>query len=221
MRNLIYLFVIIFLATLLVWGNGFLRYKFEASNATSGILNAIYGKSALQDRIKTLEKENTELRAAKLLGDISPSGTIKVYSSYPENNFKELVIAAGKDQGIKKDKAVIYGKNTLVGEIVAVADSWSVVRTIFDQNENIKVRIGQKEVDGLLKGGNTPTVTLISKKSEIAAGDMILSADQRFSYGLGIGRIKEITENPADQFKSAVVEPLIEFSDIKNVSIRF
>jgi len=220
MRNLIYICTIILLGGLLVWGNGLLKYKFEMSSATGDVLDAIYGKSVLLERISVLERENAELRTDKLFADISPPGTFKVYSSYPENNLKELIIAAGKNKNIKVGEAVTYGKTIFVGEVINVADTWSVAKTIFDQNENVIVRIGDKEVDGLLKGGNTPTVTLINKKAEITVGDIILSADKKFHYGLEIGQIKEIIENPAEQFKSAIIEPIIQFSDIKNVSIQ-
>ena len=178
-----------------------------------------------------LEQENQDLRAqiqrildCKLpdgeCGTISSTGkylSVKVFSTYPFNIKNQLTLNAGEKQGVKTQATAIVGLNILVGQVSGVFENVSVVRTIFDPNLELPVRIGKDEISGMLQGGALPKVILIEKPIQV--GDIVYSASAEFPYGLKVGEITEIKESAAGVFREAAIKIPFVVGELRELTI--
>jgi len=175
-----------------------------------------------------LKKENENLKA-ELQGlniqncesKISQNGllAVKVFSTYPFNVKNRITVNAGESQGVKKLAPALFGENILLGQVIEVSKNYSVIQTIFDPNWQLPVRIGEKEINGLLQGGNEPKITFIEKDKPISVGDAVYSAKQGFPLGLKVGEISEIKESAPGVFKEAVLTTPFNVSSLREVEI--
>ncbi len=184
-------------------------------------------KRAFDENLR-LKQENEELRAqfqmyqmsgVKYQDDNNKLFSAKVFSTYPFNTKNQITINAGQKQGIKKSAVVILKENILVGQVVEVFENHSVVRTIFDPNWQLPVRIGKDEINALFQGGTEPKVDLIDKEKPLQVGDVVYSASQEFPYGLKIGEISEIKETSAGVFKEARLKMPFNANELREVLI--
>jgi rod shape-determining protein MreC len=168
-----------------------------------------------------LKRENEELRAQIQKSQISNNDylLIKVFSTYPFNIKNQITINAGEKQGIKKSAAVILKQDILVGQVVEVFENYSVVRTIFDPDWQLPVRIGKDEINALFQGGTEPKVNLIDKEKPLQVGDVVYSASKEFPYGLKIGEISEIKETSAGVFKEAILKMPFNVNELREINI--
>ncbi len=197
----------------------FISLKFQGSALLNGLLGSFVASGDLKDKINGLEAENEALRAQISEAAIARPDEVKVYSSYPFNSRKDISIAGGADRGFQKGDALTIGNKILVGQIIEVFDSSSVAKTIYDPEWKIAVRIGEKEIDGLLKGGLNPRVDLIKNGVLLKEGDIIVSASPDLPYGLEIGKIKSLKETSGAPFLEAEVELEIRLNELRNVSV--
>ena len=215
------LYSLLMVAVILVFFlyDDFISLKFQGSALVDGILGSFVAGSDLKEKINELEAENEALRAQiSQAVDVLPN-EVKVYSSYPFNSHKDISIAGGVNRGFQKGDALTVGNKILVGQIIEVFDSSSVAKTIYDPEWEIAVRIGEKEVDGLLKGGLNPQIDLIKNGALIKEGDIVFSASPDLPYGLEIGKVKSIKETAGAPFLEAEVELGVYLNELRNVSV--
>ncbi|MFA5098977.1 MAG: rod shape-determining protein MreC [Candidatus Paceibacterota bacterium] len=185
-------------------------------------------KERFFDENLQLKKENENLKAEvqkhqalsiKYQEPIDGYLTVKVFSTYPFNIKNQIAVNAGEAQGIKKSMPALFGKNILLGQVIEVSKNSSVIQTIFDPNWQLPVRIGEKQTNGLLQGGNEPKITFIEKDKPITVGDAVYSAKQGFPLGLKVGEISDIKESAPGVFKEAVLTTPFNVSDLREVEI--
>jgi len=208
---------IIMLSAIFIYSKPIFNTKLRASALIGGI--ASFSSDQLYERISSLERENDFLKEQLESNGEEVADSIKVYSSYPFNSRSEIVIAEGKDSGVKVGDTVLYGGNALVGHIMRVFDSSSVVKTILDPTEEIAVRIGEDEVDALLQGGNEITLTLIPHDEEVNVGDRVITAGRGFPYGLEVGTIRSLKEGDGEAFKEAILTPSFSIKNLRDVTL--
>ncbi len=212
--------IILFVVVALIMYKDFATIKFQGSGLTSSILNSLIPGNQLRERVHELQEENEALRSKILNAVVDPTNkSVKVYSTYPFNGRKDISIAGGENMGFKKGDAVTFGQKVLVGKINEVLGSLSVVSTIYDSDWVVAVRIGEKEIDGLLEGGLNPKIKFVKGNAEIKEGDMVISASPDLPYGLEIGRIKNIKKNTDTPFQEAEVRPVILLDELRDVSV--
>ena len=174
-----------------------------------------------------LESENLALKAelAKLkdikdqLSEWSDDYVAaSVYSSYPLNIKRELIVNVGKNQGIQGGEAVLF-KRFLVGRVEEVRDDTSIVRTVFDDRWQSTVRIGSSGVDALLRGGGSPRATLIKKSEEVLSGTVLYDTTPDFPYALPIGEIGEMRLSSDGLFQEASISLRYDLAEMRNVLI--
>jgi len=191
------------------------------------LTNFFIKKERSFDEILRLKQENEELHVQiqKLstvncqISNVNGYLTAKVFSTYPFNVKNQITINAGEKQGIKKMMVAVLEKDILVGQVTEVFENYSVVRTIFDPDLQLPVRIGKEEINGLFKAGNEPKVILIEKEKQIQINDVVYSASQEFIYGLKIGEVAEIKETVAGVFKEAVLKMPFNVGELREVKI--
>lgn len=192
------------------------------------ILELISGNSDFVE-INELRIENESLKArlensCSLLNleakDDLTYKTAKIFSTYPFNNRNSFAINLGSNNGIQPKMAVLAGEGVLLGQISEVFKNYSLVKSIFDPNFKIPVRIGSNEINALFEGGNTAMVTMIDKKSIIAIGDSVYTSSSDFFYGLRIGEIAEIfDQDEKNIFKKSVIKIGYNFNDLREVLV--
>ncbi len=144
---------------------------------------------------------------------------VRVFSTYPFNIKNTITISGGKNDGIEENMTATLGQDIFIGKVSKVFDDYSIVQTVFDPSWQMPVRIGISEVDGLLEGGNEPRVSLIEKSKPCIIGDVVYSASKDFSYGLKIGEVFSIKENPGGVFKEAVLKIPFNISELREINI--
>lgn len=143
----------------------------------------------------------------------------RVYSTYPFNNRKTIVIDAGSNDGLTTLMPVAVAPGVLLGYISDITPSYSIVRTVLSSDFKIPVRIGQNSEDALLEGGNAPIASMIERTKKIAAGDPIYTASAQFPYGLLVGTVNALTETDGGYFKNAGVQLSYAINELKTVFV--
>ncbi len=170
-----------------------------------------------------VEIQKYQLSAAGIFaGAQMPAGNYisgKVFSTYPFNVKNQITINIGEQQGVKRMMPAVFGENILIGQVSEVSKNYSVIQTIFDPNWQLPVRIGDKEINGLLQGGNEPKITFIEKDKPVNAGDVVYSAKQGLPYAIKIGEISEIKESAPGVFKEAILKIPFSVGDLREIKI--
>jgi len=169
---------------------------------------------------KYLRAELAKLNSVKsALGEPSPDLIpALVFSRYPMNFKEEILVGAGRNNGVSGGETVLYNK-MLVGKVIKVFGDTSLVETIFDSRFQLAVRVGNGAVDALLSGGAEPQVTLIPGKSKVVSGDIVYSAAAGSPYGLPIGDLGVIKSSADRLFIEAGLNLPYDLNEIKLVSI--
>lgn len=184
-----------------------------------------FGSRAIFRELNALRLENQSLRAELLSARVSapvvsaPYIAAKIHAAYPFNDKHLLSLAAGRNVGIEVGAVVLADKNLFLGEIAEAHDSWSVARTVFDPGREMPVKVGARGTLGLLRGGTTLTVSLVAKTKSMNVGDDVYTASKELPYGLRIGTVRAITEDPAGAFKSADIAPAYVIGDLDQVYV--
>jgi cell shape-determining protein MreC len=175
--------------------------------------------------LSSLALENQSLRAELWMAKISapePSGKLiraKVHASYPFNNKSALTLARGSQDGIKKDMAVLASPGIYLGTVSYVEKNWSEVRTVFDSEYQTPVRISERGVAALLRGGANLSASMIDKTKILKVGEAVYLAQKGLPYGLKIGEIRNLREGSGGVFQEADILPPYTINDLEEVFI--
>ncbi len=143
----------------------------------------------------------------------------KIYSTYPFNSHNFLTIAVGSADGVQTGMAVTADGTYLLGQITEVFEHYSYVRTIFDKNWQISVRIGKGQHDALLTGGQQPMLTMIDKSSVVVDGDQVVTASREFLYGMKLGQIAGLREQAGVSFQMGELAVPYSQNGLKEVAV--
>lgn len=143
----------------------------------------------------------------------------QVYSTYPFNHRNLLSINGGARNQVKPGLSVTIDGKFLLGQVIESLERLSVVRTIFDKDFSLPVRLGDEGINALLAGGQSPRLTLIEKNARIKEGDLVYSAGRDFPYGLKIGTVGIITDSLAKSFKEAVLDLPYQMNNLQKVVV--
>lgn len=144
----------------------------------------------------------------------------KIFSKYPFNNKHRITLSVGSEEGVVPAAIVTVGENILVGYIKEVTDRTSSAETIFDPSFQLPVRIGISEVDGMIQGGIEPKITMVEKTKRIQKGDVVVVTAEELPYGLKIGEINEVKDNPGSVFYEASMRLPYNINELREVNVR-
>ncbi len=204
----------------------------QLQEAHSEALERLSAYTGIERYVTELKKENEMLREQlDFSGDIETDHiSCEIISKAPENLFASLVINKGSNEGIVKNMAVtayqdgIYG---LVGKVINVGRSSSIVMPIFDSSSYISARLQRSRNEGLVNGtgisGDLIEMKYVKKtaRSEISNGDMIITSGMKSIYpkGLNIGRVSEINSDEYVTSLEIKIKPVIDFSKLEYVYV--
>jgi len=177
-----------------------------------------------------LENESLKTEIAKLsvMKNESSRGTnnmlqVFVYSNYPFNMKSQLLVSGGANNGVKTGQPVFVSSASsnpvLIGRISEVFENDSLVETVFDSNFQISVKVGSAGVSSLLKGGNSPRLTLMPKDAKVNESDAVYSSEQDYPFGMPIGLAKNISLSSDRFFEEADLETAYNPNDLQTVFI--
>lgn len=139
-------------------------------------------------------------------------------------NDQILIIDRGKNQGLKPGLPATVAQGVIIGKILQVEADRSYVELLTSTNSQLAVGVSDfGGANGLLKGrtGNSLVMDLIPQDQEIKAGDLVISAglEELVPRGLLVGQVEQITNLAGQIFKTASLNPLVDYQNLKIVTV--
>jgi rod shape-determining protein MreC len=177
-----------------------------------------------RQEIQTLRRENEELQAIFKLTrrlDFSTLGA-QVIAESPSNFESAVVIDVGADDGVQIDLPVI-GPEGLVGRVITVSASSSVVQLIIDGESAIGVRLASTGETGVLQGRREHDLRLdlVDTDTTVRAGELVETSGLGgvFPAGIPVGVVSIAREPEASLLKQVFVRPNVDFSRLQLVAV--
>ncbi len=179
-----------------------------------------------------LRRENRELRDQLGFARGLPFRYIaaQVIARDPSNQFSTITVNRGSIHGMREGMPVIAfqgGLQGLVGRVVLVGLSSSMVQPITDPNSYVAARLQSSRFDGLVAGsqGGADLLTMSYVKklavNEVQYGELVITSGmgQLFPEGIHIGRVREMTAKGYEASLELEVQPIVDFSRLEFVYI--
>lgn len=177
-----------------------------------------------------IRKENERLKEQLDFSDTIAQRSIaaRIIARDPNMLYSSITIDKGIRNGIRKNMPVIAtqnGNEGLVGKVVSVGYTTSIVMPIYDTRCNVSSRIQNTRDIGLVSGLNTSsnllTMRYIKKRvaPELHYGDVVVTSGENGNYmrDIPVGTIYEVTELDYDSSLRIVLAPIIDFSRLETV----
>lgn len=209
------------------------------SDAFSGITG--YGaleneNDALRRRIDELEGDRlraedaeAELEALLRVNRLDrftdlPSVAARVVGS-PISNFEQTIqLDRGSDHGIGRNMPVVTGTG-LVGRVVDVSGTRSIVRLITDPNSSVGVRLSRSGDLGVLEGVGPDRLLdlgLIDVDTEVRERELLVTSgvdDSFFPGGIPVGRVRSATSTEGELQQDIAVAPVVDLGRLRFVRV--
>lgn len=156
----------------------------------------------------------------------------EIIAKDPGNVYSTMVINKGIKDGVKKNLPIIayqQGVQGLVGRVVEVGHSSSIIMPLYDSTSFVSCRLEKSRYEGLVTGQRVSEKPLVmqyvkkSSKDEIQFGDLVVTSGLKDLYpkDIAVGRVvsKKIVE-----YKTSMeleLEPIIDFSRLEYVFVIF
>lgn len=245
-----YIILFLFLESLSIFlviqNNHFQRAEFlNSSNVISGNIYEVYSGITdyfgLKVENKKLAEENVRLRnqlresfslekkSALIYRDSLRQKqyewiVAKVVNNSTNLRKNYLTLNAGKNQGVKKEMAVIcsYG---IVGIVREVSDNFSSVMSVLNENTRIPVAIQKFGENSILIWSGEDEwhakMERIPSHLELAKGDTIATSSYSsiFPEGIKVGTIEEIEKVPGKTFVDVTIKLSTDFNRLSYVYV--
>jgi cell shape-determining protein MreC len=198
--------------------------------------DALRNKQKLIAELKDLVIENQSLRGQ--IGELQATPGIisqgkinylraPVYSTYPLTSARSLIIGAGEKEGVMVGETVEVKPGLFIGIVGKVFEHQSQVQTVFDNMQTatttawqLPVKIGSASTDALLVTGIEPKITIISRKKGVLSGDSVVLASKDYPYGISVGTVGSIIDDPTSVFLEARLAVPYSVSELSEVFVR-
>lgn len=205
--------------------NGITRYdKLEKENAElRKELEAARGDTLSAFDAEQQRKELLELLSLDFVGD-TPTVAARVLTGSPSNFDQTIELNRGSAQGIRVGMPVVSGAG-LVGRIVRVSRSTSVVRLITDPTFAAAASLPVSRDNGLAKGDGSDhplSIDLIDPKSAVAVGDPVVtggSDKSLFPPGIPLGTVRSVSKSAGALQLSVEVDPSADVHHLDFVKV--
>lgn len=168
--------------------------------------------------------ENTRLRNILALkeNNLAFFTTARPIARGYDRLLSTIIIDKGKEDGIKKDMAVITA-NGLVGKIHVVRDNYSEVILLKDPNFSAAVRLQKSRNEGIVSGtgGRYCLLKYIPPEEPVQKDELVITSglDGIFPPGIFVGIVSYIGAERTDFFQYLEVTPFQPDSKIEEVII--
>jgi len=170
----------------------------------------------------------------------SLKGILGIKEEHPDFSFESALIVANEQSGYSstitlnkgslndiKKRDIVITKDGLVGYITEVGTTWSRAVTLLDSSCEIGALVTRTQDIGVLDGDYTLAGVRNCKVSYLANTVQLNSGDSVVTSGIGgvfpgdilIGHVVEIKPEAHGISQFAVVEPAVDFKELKNVFV--
>lgn len=138
-----------------------------------------------------------------------------------------FIINRGFSDGIREKMVVVTGEG-LVGQVTSVAQNWSIVQSIINENIQVAGMLNStRENDGVVKGFRDYSNKLLAKlyflplDSKVKKGDTVLTSALGGLYpkDIKIGTVIDVEEDKGKLVKNALIEPSVDFNRIEELFV--
>jgi rod shape-determining protein MreC len=211
----------------------------DAAGWFGGLLDAKSENKKLKAQIDALRqeiiltqsalRENTQLKnlldyleGPTFPKDYSPVAA-RVIARAPSQYTQQVVVSAGKNDGIAKHDAVVTGDG-LVGEVTKVANNVAQVTLLSDPTSAVSALDIHSNADGILQldqSGSTLILDRVTKDRVVERGDVITTSGFRsgdltslYPRGIPLGVVSSVSQTDTDIYKKIQVDL---FADLPNL----
>jgi rod shape-determining protein MreC len=186
----------------------------------------ILNQSALRENAQ-LKKLVDYLQGPTFPKDYSPVAA-RVIARAPSQFTQQIVVSAGKNDGIAKHDAVVTGDG-LVGEVTKVASHVAQVTLLSDPTSAVSALDIHSNADGILQldqSGSTLILDRVTKDQVVDRGDVITTSGFRsgdltslYPRGIPLGVVSSVSQTDTDIYKKVQVDPYVDFANLEAVII--
>ena len=186
----------------------------------------ILNQSALRENAQ-LKKLVDYLQGPTFPKDYSPVAA-RVIARAPSQFTQQIVVSAGKNDGIAKHDAVVTGDG-LVGEVTKVANHVAQVTLLSDPTSAVSALDIHSNADGILQldqSGSTLILDRVTKDQVVDRGDVIATSGFRsgdltslYPRGIPLGVVSSVSQTDTDIYKKVQVDPYVDFANLEAVII--
>jgi len=184
--------------------------------------------SQLQSQVIQLKQQLSEADVLYALLDFARQSPENQYIAAavigrdPSPFMHYVIIDHGSDSGIRHGMPVVTDQG-LVGRVDAVTSKAARIQLITDPGSIMNVKLESLGVDGQISGSLTGETSLemIPQNIDLQPGEIILSSGLGGSYppNLLIGQVINVIKRETDLFQSAVIQPVVDFSNLNAVLV--
>jgi rod shape-determining protein MreC len=170
-------------------------------------------------------KELLELQELDWVGDI-PKVAARVVSS-PVSNFEQTIeLNRGTRDGIERDMPVVTGAG-LVGRVVDVSSTRSMVRLITDPGSSVGVRIVESGETAIAQGegpGRTMSVGFVEVTSDVKRGHLAVTSgleggSDLYPASIPVGKVVKARKISGELEQHVEIRPLADVAHLRFVKI--
>jgi rod shape-determining protein MreC len=188
----------------------------------------LYNRGALARENSDLKRELRYVGGASFPQDYDYLATSIL--SQPVGQFdQQVVVGAGKNQGVKVNSPVVSPSGFLVGIVTSVAVSSAHVKLITDETSFVSVVDPKTGAWGILRHNDPGTSIIMDnvRKSEVVEdGDRLVTAGWKsgsiaslFPYGIPVGTVSGVNQTDIDPYKQIEVKVLVDFGSLRDLIV--
>jgi rod shape-determining protein MreC len=147
-----------------------------------------------------------------------------VTSGLSEESGGTITIDEGKNDGIKQGYAVIT-KDGLVGTVMDVKDTYSIVGTLNNVNIKVGAMNDRTSNSGLVSGyeddnnNKLAIITNLLQNADIKKDDMIITYGPVYPQNIPIGKVISVGQDPSTVSTTAEIQPNVDFNKLQVVMV--
>jgi rod shape-determining protein MreC len=182
----------------------------------------------LQAQVVQLQNSVSEADALAALVNFSRSNPENSYTAAsvigrdPSPFLRYLIIDKGSNNGLLRGMPVVTDQG-LVGRVDAVISSAARVQLITDTSSAVNIRLEKAKREAILTGtvSGDLTLDLVPQDVTLEPGDLVLTSGLGggFPPDLIVGQVLNVRKRDSDLFQQAVIQPVVDFSQLKIVLI--
>lgn len=204
-------------------------------------LSSITSLGSKDDQIATLQAENDRLRTelntsqyararAQELDDLLGIAGTGQYRIVPaqvvayaavQGFGRAVTISAGSIDGVTVDQTVINGQG-LIGKVVSVARTTSVVQLITDATSTVGGRLEASPRRAVVNGTGDPStlsMSMLDPLSTLSVGQRLVTSSPTFAPGVPIGTVTAVGGMPGGSGRTATVTPFADLTALDLVGV--
>lgn len=211
------------------WFGGLLHAKSDNKKLRQEVdqlrAQAIVNVSALRENAQ-LKQQLKYLESPRYPQDYRPV-VARVIARAPSQFAQQIVVSAGKNQGISKHDAVVTAEG-LVGEVTKVASNVAQVTLLTDDSSAVSVLDITTNASGIAQQGISDSLTVdqVTKDQVVNRGDVLVTAGWRsgdlsslYPRGVQVCQVTQVGQSDTDLYKQIQCDPFVRFSMLEAVIV--